>query len=659
MAEQSKIGNLVDLKEGEVLLPAYLLKRADGILVDLARFPVGGGFVQFIDRMFGDGARFLDLDYRLLMDLIFDYDSILDRHGIAAKLRLAQDVVPFLSNRKALYRAVKVDSQHQKAEYFFEPVTMDVVTEVPVYSEPDEDGETSILSYTSEVETQPTKLDIDEFIADMWLKGVRFGLDVETMANVISRDEMGRMTIAAQLDPVEGSDAEVEEACSMLHRDNSPKILRNGKADLSKFQNRFPQIESNVRLLKKKPRVLGKLGHKVNGTEIEPEIPKDLDIFPLAGTGTRIEMLDGDEYIISDRDGFLSIDMHSNSISITEKIENKGGISAKTTGDLLLSGNEFIEHGEVQEGRSVEGKSMTFLSDVYGNIVSTGGLILFEKNLSNGSAKSIGGSVTSNGRAFNSVIEAWEGKISLKYAESCVILGESVEIEHAVNCEIIADKIYIEAVEGCGIVGKDVHIKTSNSCRGKQTIICMLLPDLSKLNAQIQQVMEAIAACKKIIATKEQTLAQIKSDAEVAKYLTLAANIKQGVVKLTEAHRENWKKMMARFAKVDGALNALSMSKQEQLDKIKSLQEENVHFFEERGKIGSGVQCAIEEVTGDTMVRSVPAMNGVAEFRKSKISEVKTYVRAQGELKERIFSGSRGNLDWSYEVPEVEELAGV
>jgi len=657
MAEQSKIGNLVDLKEGEILLPAYILKRADGILVDLSRFPVGGGFIQFIDRMFGDGARFLDLDYRLLMDLLFDYDSILDKHGIAAKLRLAQDIVPFLANRKALYRGVKVDSKHEKAEYFFEPVTLEVVTKVPVYSEANADGEKSILSYTDEVEMLPTKLDIDEFIADMWLKGVRFGINVETIANVISNDEMGRMKVAVQLDPVDGIDAEVEEACSVLHRDNSPKILRNGKADLSKFQNRFPQIESNVRLLKKKPRVLGKLGHKVNGTEIEPAIPKDLDIFPLAGTGTRIEMLDGDEYILSDRDGFLSIDMHSNTISITEKIENKGGISAKTTGDLSLSGSEFVEHGEVQEGRSVEGKSMTFLSDVYGNIISTGGQILFEQNLSNGSAKSIGGSVTSNGRAFNSVIEAWEGKVSLKYAESCVILGESVEIEHAVNCEIIADKIYIEAVEGCGIVGKDAHIKTSNSCRGKQTIICMLLPDLSKLNAQIQQVMAAIVACKKIIAAKEQTLAQIKSDAEVAKYLTLAANIKQGVVKLTEAHRENWQKMMARFAKVDNALNTLAVEKQRQLDKIKSLQEDNAHFFEERGKIGSGVQCVIEEVTGDTMVRSVSARNGVAEFRKSKISEVKAYVRAQGQLKERIFSGSRGNLDWNYELPEVEELA--
>lgn len=656
MAEQPKTGNLVDLKEGEVLLPAYLLRQADGIYVDLARFPVGGGFEQFIDRLFGDGARFQGVDYPLLMELLYDYDAILDAHGIDSKLRLAKDIVPFPSKRKALYRGVKMGSEYRNAEYFFEPVTIEVVTQEPVYGEPDAEGVTPIVSYTHKAEMQPTRLDMDEFIADMWLKGVRFGVDVETLAGVISRNEMGRMEIAAQLDALPGSDAEIEEACSVLHRDNSPKILRNGKADLSKFQNRFPQVEKGTRLLKKKPRVLGKPGYKVNGAVIEPEVPKDLDIFPLAGPGTRIERQDGSEYILADRDGFLSLDMESNSIAVTEKIENKGGISIKTTGDLSLSGNEFIEHGEVQEGRSVEGKNMTFRSDVYGNVVSQGGFILLESNLANASAKSYGGDVTSRGRAFNSVIEAWEGKVQLKYAESCVIQGESVEIERAVNCEIIADKIYIESVEGCGIAGKNIRIKSSNSCRGKQTIVCMLLPDLSKLNAQIQQVNKAIADCKKIIEAREQASAQIKSDAEVAKYLALAANIKRGTVKLTDAHQDNWQKMQARFAKVDAALDKLASDKQEQLDRIQAFQEENAHLFEMRGKSGSGVHCEIEAISGDTLVRSQAAQDGIAEFHNRKISDIKAKLREQGLQKDRVFFNSAGSLDWIYELPEVETL---
>lgn len=655
MAEPSKIGNLADLKAGEILLPAYLLRQGGGIFVDLSRFPVGGGFEQFIDRVFGDGARFQGLDYRLLMKLLYDYDAVLDVYGMNAKLRLAQDIVPFLPERKALYRTVKLDSDYEFAEYFFEPLTVEAVIEEPVYGAPDAEGVTRIVSVTRQTEMRPTKLDVDEFIADMWLKGVRFGIEVEKLAEVISQEGMGRMKIAVQLDPVPGTDAEVEEACSMLHRDNSPKILPNGKADLRKFQNRFPQIEKNTRLLKKKQRVLGKPGYKVNGAVIEPEIPKDLDISPLAGPGTRIEKQEGNEYIVSDRGGFLSIDTGSNHIAITEKIENKGGISVKTTGDLALSGDEFIEHGEVQEGRSVEGKSMTFRSAVYGNLVSHGGLILLESNLSNGSAKSEGGDITANGRSFNSLIEAWEGKVSVKYAESCAIFGASVEIERAVNCEIIADTVYVESVEGCAIAGKNVHLKTSDSCRGKQTVVTILLPDLSKLNAQIEHVFQAIAECKKVIAAREQSIAQIKSDAEVAKYLTLATNIKLATVKLTDAHQENWQKMQARFAKVESALGKLESDRKEQLERIRALREENAHLFEMRGENGAGFCCRIDAVAGDTLVRGMVAQSGILEFRKSKLVDIKVKLREQGQQQDRIFSDSSGSLEWVYEVPVIEE----
>lgn len=648
MAQQSSIEN-----QAAVALPAYLLRLKDGIFVDLSTFPVGGGFEAFIDRLFGEGARFKGLDYRLLMDLLYDYDAILDVHGIGAKLKLAEGVVVFSPKRKTLYKGVRIDSQGKRAEYFFEPVEIETITQVPVYGPPDADGVAPIVGMTSKEELKPTKLNMDEFVADMWLKGVHFGIDIQKVASVIASGEMGRMTVAVQLDATEGIDAEIEEASEVLHRDNSPKILANGKADLRKFQNRFPQIATDARLLKKKPRVLGKPGYKVGGEIIEPEISKDLDLHPLAGPGTRVEKQDGFEFIVSSRDGFLSLDVDSNNISVTEKIENKGGISIKTTGDLSLSGDEFVEHGEVQEGRSVEGKNMTFRSDVYGDIVSQGGFILLEINLSSGSAKSIGGDVTSNGRAFNSIIEAWEGNVSVKYAEACLIKGNSVVIERAVNCEIIAENIQIDRAEGCGIAGRKVKIHSSNSCRGKQTVISMLVPDSAKLEAQIDQIGQAIAECKKIIEVKEQGLALIKSDAEFAKYLTLATNVKQGIVKLTLEHQENWQKMVSKFAKPYSAMERLNAEKQEQLDRILAFQQEQTYLLGAREKNAVGVHCEIGEVIGDTLVRSRLALNGLSEFYKHSVSDLKVLLREQGVQSERIFTNDEGSLDWNFELPKM------
>lgn len=649
MTQQSNAGNLIS-DDGAIPLPDCLIRQEDGIFVDLSLFPVGG-FDRFIDSLFGNRARFRGLDYRLLTALLYDYDSIMEAHGISAKLRLADDVVPFLPKRSALYKSVKVDAKKQHAAYFFEPVTIEAVIEEPVYGEPDDEGISSIVGSTRKEVSLPTKLNLDEFIADMWLKGVRFGIDLGVVAGAISRGESVRLDVAAYLDATPGSDAEIEEACNVLHRDNSPKLLVDGKADLRKFQNRFPQITKDARLLKKKSRVLGKPGYKVNGEMIAPEIPLDeIDLYAMAGPGTRVETQDGSEYILASQDGFLSLDVKSNNISVTEMIENKGGISLKTTGDLSLAGNEFIEHGEVQEGRVVEGKNMTFRSDVYGDVVSQGGFILLEKNMSGGSAKSYGGDVTSNGRVFNSIIEACTGQVSLQYAESCMILGESIVIDRAVNCDIVAENIQVGSAEGCSIAGKAIQINSSSSCRGKETLISMLVPDVSALGAQVAQMSSAIDECNKIIEAKDREIAVLKSDAEFAKYLALATSIRQGKIQLSAAQQDGWQKMTVKFAlpmSVGGKLNA---EKQEQLTRARAFLQEQAHLLEGREKSCAGIRCEITEVVGDTRVQSMSAPNGVAAFQKS--SDIRTRLREQDVKHKRIFADDSGSLKWSYEATE-------
>lgn len=645
-----QLNEATPVKEDAIPLPACLIRQQDGIFVDLSLFPVGG-FDVFIDSLFGDGVRFRGLDYRLLTGLLYDYDSIMEAHGIAAKLRLADDVVPFSPKRQTLYKAVKVDAKKQRAAYFFEPVAIELVIEEPVYGEPGEDGVSPIVGATRREVLQPTKLDVDEFIADMWLKDVRFGIDTGAVAGVISRGESVRLDVAVQLDPTPGSDAEIEEACNVLHRDNSPKLLVNGKADLRKFQNRFPQIAAGARLLKKKSRILGKPGYKVDGEMIASAIPQDeIDLYAMSGPGTRVEIQDGCEYILAEQDGFLSLDVMSNNISVTEMIENKGGISLKTTGDLSLAGNEFIEHGEVQEGRVVEGKNMTFRSDVYGDVVSQGGFILLEKNMSGGSARSYGGDVTSNGRVFNSVIEACTGQVSLQYAESCLILGESVVIDRAVNCDIVAENIQVGSAEGCGIAGKAVQVNSSSACRSKETLISMLVPNLSVLDAQIAQMSREIEDCNLIVEAKNRELALLKSDAEFAKYLALATSIRQGKIQLNAAQQDGWQKMTAKFAGSMSAGSKLSAEKQEQLTRAQAFLQEQAHLLAAREKSCAGIRCEITEVAGDTSVQSMIAPNGVAAFQKYQPGEIRSRLREHDVKHTRIFSDDTGSLVWSYEV---------
>jgi hypothetical protein len=653
MMQQSGETSPADQQQKEILLPAYLLRQQSGIFVDLSLFPVGGVLAEFIDRLFGAGARFLGLNYRLFSGLLYDYDAIMGVYGTGAKVKLAENVVDFPPRRKALYKAVKMDAECKRAEYLFEPVMIEEVKEEPVYGEPGADGVAPIVGSARKTVLSPTDLDPDEFIADMWQKGVRFGIDADAVAAVISRQETARIEVASQLEATEGKDAEIEEASDALRRDNSPKRLANGKADLRKFQNRFPQIENGARLLKKKKCVPGKPGFKVSGKIIEPPVPLDFDLNALAGDGTRVENQGANEFIVASRDGFLSLDVATNHIAVTEKIENKGGISMKTTGDLSLAGDDFIEHGEVQEGRVVDGKNMTFRSDVYGEIVSQGGFILLESNLSGGSARSIGGDVTSNGRALNSVIEAWGGLVTAKYAESCLILGESVAIERAVNCEILAKNVQLGIAQGCGIAGKIIQIESSGSCREKETIVSVLVPGLTQIDAQIHLVIKEIAECKQTVEAKEQELVLIKEDEEVARYLALAESIQQGSVKLSDAQQGNWQKMMGKFANIKRAMERLNSEKQEQLKRIPDFEQKLAQLIRVREKSGEGIHCEIAEIAGDTRVRTMVAERGITGFQKSNANELRIKLREQGFPLEQVFLCSEGNLDWNYELPEI------
>src|SRR5690606_23674360 len=99
-----------------------------------------------------------------------------------------------------------------------------------------------------------TLLDADEFVADMWVKGIRFGAEVDAIRRHIEAGAAGRYVVARRMEPRNGDDARVEEITSDLHRSDAPRELANGKLDLMSFQNRFPQVAAGTRLLRKVPR---------------------------------------------------------------------------------------------------------------------------------------------------------------------------------------------------------------------------------------------------------------------------------------------------------------------------------------------------------------------------------------------------------------------
>lgn len=633
-------------------LPAYVFLRPEGVFINLSPPPAQDILQLFVDRLFSHESRFAGLDYACFLRLLYGIDSAATPsasglpNSAATEVRLASSIMRFPPERMELYKGVKIMDNGERAEYMFEPAILEVVKEEPVYGEPGEDGIMPVIDHMRSVERQAAQLDFDEFITSMWLKGVRFGIDADAVRDAIKKGASIRMDIAFQREPTDSKDAEVVEESDHLRQDNAPLILANGKADLRRAKNRFPQVANNTPLLRKIPRVLGKPGYRVTGTLIEARVPEDIDLGKLAGEGTRIDQTQKGQLLLSGIDGFLVLDENTGKISITKKIENRGGISAKSSGDIKLAVDEFTEHGEVQEGRIVEGKHMTFRSDVFGTIISQGGNIELGSNLSGGRAQSVGGNITVKGKVINATLEAWDGNINAEFAEGSLIMGKNVSIGRAVNCEITAEKLQLGIAEGCAIAGKNLQITSSNARKHRETVISMLLPDIAGYDRQIAEAKANLIQLEQAIQAKNKEIAATQSDPGFARYLAIAERVRAGTITFTPEQQVGWQKIVNQFAPLVKGSEGLVIKRQALEDSIK-------RWTQARETCGAGESCKIDQVLGDTVVLKINSNHGMSVFRSLPQPELRNKLQQIGVKQERIFSEDKGDLDWHFTVPEA------
>lgn len=625
-------------------LPNFIRKTDHGVWLDLGKMPLDGSLLGFVDRLFAQGAYFTQLDYPSLQALLYQPDSIRDR---AREIRLAAGIVLLSPARQSLYKEVRVLDRGARAEYLFEPVFLEVREQGPVDGDADATGQAPVVSHREKTRLEPTRLDIDEFICVLWSRGVRFGIQVQAVLDAIAANKVDRVAVALELAPQPGRDAELLEQFEGLRRDDSP-LITAGRADLRRFKNRFPQIARGQRMMKKLPLQLGTPGFRVTGDIIEPALPKDLDLAALAGPGTRVETGVDGQFISAAASGFISIDVGSNRISVTEKIENKSGINVRTTGDLTLSVDEFVEHGEVQEGRVVEGKHMKFTSTVYGSLVSNAGRIELEENLSGGRATSEGGSIRIKHRALNAGVEAVGGSIDVHYAENSTLIGDVVVIGHAINCEVIANTLRVGVAQACTLAARSIQVEISDMRRGKANLVSVLVPDADAAQRKLAALRSGVADIQRKIDAVSADVKKLSADPEISKLLALSELVRTGKLVLSPVQEGNFRQMQNRHATALKAMQRLAKEAQVLRDALQAKQGDIAQFRLAQRALAAERGCTIRQVVGETCVQQVPTSLGVPNFRGLTGNDLGQRLRESLPAPKRIFLEERGSLAWSY-----------
>ncbi|OBU85362.1 flagellar assembly protein A [Chromobacterium subtsugae] len=622
-------------------LPDFIQLRADGFFVATELLSGAEAFRQAIDQIFAAGFFLSGLDYPKLCYYLYDFDAANAGPG----QRIAQCILSFAEERRALYHAViQVEAG---VEYLFEQVFLTRNVATPVYGR-DPAGQPMVVGQREESQTLPSRLEFDEMVAHLWQQGIRFGLNRAVIDDCLAQRKVGRFLIACPQPPVPGVDAGVQEKTAAIRRDDHPRKLSGGRVDLTQFQNRYPQIKANTALLMKTPSVPSRPGRGLDGCVIPIAAPRDFDLATLAGEGTEVREMEGQEFIVAVRDGFLSIDAETNQIAIVDKIVNREGVSVRTTGDLALQGDEYEEHGEVQERRIVTGKNLTLCNDVYGTVRSTGGRILLKQNLVGGAALNDDGPISVEGMVSNAQVRAERGDITIQRAENALVIGRQVRIAEASRCVIVADEVDIDSAMGCAIAAKSVRIARVGARASQETAISILLPDLSAFAARQDWLEKRQQEGAQKTATAQQAVAALMGDETVKRYVGLAARLKKGELQLSAEQQAGWKRLSEQAAPKLKQLNQLNAM-------LKALQDEQADFrsqvgalAEERNDAISGIRCRLEELSGETVVRSLIRPLNAPALASLPLEQLRTRLRAADDQTKELFSDSSGCFTWQY-----------
>ncbi len=610
-------------------LPQGLIKRHDGVFVDPAI--VGAEFKSVVDTVFASNLYFSNINYPVFIKVLYDCGPDLPRaKNGEALIRFASGIAPFDAQRRALYKAVKIDDG--KAEYCFEPV----------YLEPSVQ-----IEGAERTPAQPAALDFDEFVADMWSKGIRFGIDPARVRAVLQASKPERVTVAQRLDAVPGIDAHIVEVSQDIHRSDAPLVMASGMLDLMSFQNRFPQIKQGVKLLRKVPRQAGTLGFDLSGIVLNPPTPSDCQLGPIAGLGTIIEHTADGEFLLSAQGGFLSVDSKSGQISINSKIVSRDGVSGRTTGNLHLNG-DYEEFGEVQEKRRIEGDSITIHSDVFGEIVSRGGTIVLNGNMVGGTAFNAKGDIRIKGVASGAVLQTREGEVVMGRAESCIVSGTRVVIEYASNCEIMADEVVIKQAEGCAIAARNIAIDSAGPRKQSEMLVFALVPDLGKADQLIVELGNMVEQFTQIELKRRVELDSIMAQPELRKYMMLATKIRKKELTLTPEQAPHFQKMAVAVGPALKVVSTLSLTLKE-LDTHKaSVQQQLAGALRQKSEAVVAPSCSVQQFTGDTLIRTLQVDPQEARAYDLPSKEIKARLRGPSVKGDEIFSGSQGSLDWYF-----------
>lgn len=199
------------------------------------------------------------------------------------------------------------------------------------------------------------------------------------------------------------------------------------------------------------------------------------------------------------------------------------------------------------------------------------------------------------------------------------------------------------------VAAEKIRIVSADERRGKETLVTMLIPDLTESDRQIAALKDRIAEDQAAGKAKAGEIESLKSDQEFAKYLALYERIKSGAIKLTAEQAGNWRKLMEKHARTAGQLAKFDAERKALDLSAMEAEKELIRIQRERDAMGEGISCEIDKVAGHVIGQTMRATRGIEVFNGLPANEVRVLLQKMDGQKARVFSGDSGSVSWQFE----------